>query len=232
MAKFIKRIFTFIIIVILAVFSYFIKIGYDEYKNLTSEKPIKTAVEEIKNKNNYTKIENIREIYINAVISAEDKRFYTHDGIDIIGTLRAIFENIKEKELRQGGSSITQQLAKNMYFPNMEHTLKRKVTEVFIAKELERTYGKNDILEYYMNIIYYGSGYYSIYDASMGYFNKTPYELSDYECTLLAGIPNAPSVYSPDVNPDLAKKRQEKVVECMVECGYIEDVSDILPPEE
>ena len=79
-----------------------------------------------------------------------------------------------------------------------------------------------------MNGIYYGSGYYSIYDASMGYFEKKPSELTDFECTLLAGIPNAPSVYSLDVNPDLAYERQEKVIECMVECGYLDSNNDIL----
>ena len=90
-----------------------------------------------------------------------------------------------------------------------------------MAMKIEREYEKEDVLEFYVNGIYYGSGYYTIYDASMGYFEKEPKEMNDYECTLLVGIPNAPSIYSLDVRPDLAKQRQEKVVECMVDVKYI-----------
>lgn len=226
--KFLKKVFTFIILLLIVVVGLFIKGGYDNYKKMTEEKPLSEAVDQLRQKENYTNIGDVKEIYINAVVAVEDKRFYEHGGIDIVGTFRAMWRNIQAKKFEQGGSSITQQLAKNMYFPEMEHTLQRKVTELFIARELEEEYEKNEILELYLNGIYYGSGYYSIYDASMGYFGKMPSELTDYECTLLAGIPNAPSIYSLDVNPDLAHERQEKVIECMIECGYIEDKSDIL----
>ena len=99
-----------------------------------------------------------------------------------------------------------------------------------MALKIEREYEKEDVLEFYVNGIYYGSGYYCLYDASHGYFNKEPKELTDYECTLLVGIPNAPSIYSLDVRPDLAKQRQEKVLNCMVECEYIseKEVKDII----
>ena len=90
-----------------------------------------------------------------------------------------------------------------------------------MALEIEREYEKEDVLEFYINGIYYGSGYYCIYDASMGYFGKAPNDMTEHECTLLVGIPNAPSIYSLNVRPDLAKKRQEKVVECMVDVEYI-----------
>ena len=90
-----------------------------------------------------------------------------------------------------------------------------------VIVKIEREYDKKDVLEFYVNGIYYGSGYYCIYDASIGYFDKEPKDMTDYECTLLAGIPNSPSVYSLDVRLDLAKQRQEKVVECMVEVKYI-----------
>ena len=92
-----------------------------------------------------------------------------------------------------------------------------------MAMKIEREYEKEDVLEFYVNGIYYGGGYYCIYDASKGYFGKIPKEMTDYECTLLVGIPNAPSVYSLDVNPDLAHQRQEKIVDCMVELEYITD---------
>ena len=90
-----------------------------------------------------------------------------------------------------------------------------------MAVKIEKEYEKEDVLEFYVNGIYYGSGYYNIYDASMGYFDKEPKKMTDYECTLLVGIPNAPSIYSLNVRPDLAKQRQEKVVECMVAVKYI-----------
>ena len=90
-----------------------------------------------------------------------------------------------------------------------------------MAMKIEREYEKEDVLELYVNGIYYGSGYYSIYDASMGYFDKEPKDMTDYECTLLVGIPNAPSIYSLDNRPTLAKQRQGKVIECMVEVEYI-----------
>ena len=90
-----------------------------------------------------------------------------------------------------------------------------------MAVNMEKALSKNEILELYINTIYYGSGYYCIYDAAMGYFGKTPAQMNDYEATLLAGIPNAPSVYSPKVNPQLSAKRQEKIIDCLIDCDYI-----------
>ena len=103
-----------------------------------------------------------------------------------------------------------------MYFLN-DNTLTRKIAELFVAKEIEKKYTKDKILELYLNTIYFGSGYYSVYDAAKGYFNKKPIDLSDGEATLLAGVPNAPSLYSPKVNYELAKKRQKKVLSSMVD---------------
>ena len=100
-----------------------------------------------------------------------------------------------------------------------EKKMERKVAEVFMAFALERDYSKNEILELYVNTIYFGNGYYCIKDASEGYFGKEPEDLTDYESTLLAGVPNAPSKYSPTVNLELAEKRQEQVVERLVACG-------------
>ena len=92
-----------------------------------------------------------------------------------------------------------------------------------MAFELEKKYSKNDIFELYVNVIYFGSGYYNIYDASVGYFNKTPWNLTDYQATMLAGIPNAPSVYSLNANPKLAEQRRQQVIACMVDAGYIKE---------
>lgn len=198
-----------------------IKNGYDKYIEALELKPTEIVIEELKSKSNYTEYEDVPEIYYKALVAVEDRRFYKHNGFDLVGICRAIYIDIKSKELLEGGSTISQQLAKNLYFPQ-DNTLERKIAEIFMAMKLEREYEKEDILEFYVNGIYYGSGYYSIYDASKGYFGKKPIDMTDYECTLLVGIPNAPSVYSLNNRPDLAKQRQEKVIECMVDVGYIE----------
>ena len=220
--KKIKRIFLILLIIGLAAGGIQIKGGYDRYIEIVSDKPISSVVAELQSKDNYTVYDDISDIYLNALVAVEDRRYYKHNGFDIIGTGRAIYNDIKSWKLLEGGSTISQQLAKNLYFPQ-DNTLQRKIAEIFMAVDMEKQYGKKKILEFYVNAIYYGSGYYSLYDASMGYFDKEPKKMSDYECTLLAGIPNAPSVYSLDVNPDLAHQRQRKVVSCMVECGYLED---------
>ena len=141
-------------------------------------------------------------------------------GIDLIAIGRAAWNNLTTWSLREGGSTITQQLAKNMYF-TQEKSFIRKVAEMFVAFQLEHTYTKDEILELYVNSIYFGDGYYGIGDACKGYLNKAPIEMTNYECTLMAGIPNAPSVYSLTENPALAEQRQKYVVRQMVKYGYI-----------
>ena len=218
--KTIKRILLLCLIVLVVVFAVQIKGGYDKYKNALIERPLDEVIVQLQDKENYTKYDDVPKIYYKALVAVEDRRFYSHKGFDIVGTTRAIYSDIKAKKLLEGGSTISQQLAKNLYFPK-DNTLQRKIAEIFMAMKIENEYEKKDVLEFYVNGIYYGSGYYSIYDASMGYFGKEPKDLTDYECTLLVGIPNAPSVYSLDVRPDLANKRQKKVIECMVDVGYI-----------
>ena len=114
-----------------------------------------------------------------------------------------------------GGSTITQQLAKNIYF-TQEKKMTRKIAEAFMAFKIESSYDKDEILELYLNTSYFGDGYYTAKEACEGYFNKELNEMTDYEAILLAGIPNAPSVYAPTKNPELAKKRQKQVMDRMV----------------
>lgn len=158
---------------------------------------------------------------MDAIVAVEDHRFKEHGPIDIIAIGRAIFSNIRAKEFNEGGSTITQQVAKNLYFITEDDVVSRKVAEVFVAIDLEKNYSKDDILEFYINTIYFGEGYYGIKEASNGYYEKEPKDLNLYEATLLAGVPNAPSVYAPTINPDLAKSRQGKVIRSMVEYGYL-----------
>lgn len=220
--KTVKKLLWLILIALVIVAGMQIKGGYDKYQQALADRPLAEVITELQSKDNYTQYEDVPEIYYKALVAVEDRRFYKHNGFDVIGSVRAVYNDIKAWELLEGGSTISQQLAKNLYFPQ-DNTLQRKIAEIFMAMKIERDYEKDDVLEFYVNGIYYGSGYYSIYDASKGYFDKDPKDMTDYECTLLVGIPNAPSIYSLDVRPDLAKQRQEKVIECMVDVEYISE---------
>ena len=194
--------------------------GYNMYKNAIEEIALDEKVEEIKSKENYVSLSELPQIYLNAVISVEDHRFYKHNGIDIIAIGRALINDIKAMSFVEGGSTITQQIAKNEYF-TQEKKITRKIAEVFMAFEIEKNYNKDEILEIYINTLYFGDGYYNIKDAAKGYFEKDLDELTDGEWIMLAGIPNAPSVYAPNVNPDLAKQRQKQVIEKMIKYEYL-----------
>ena len=194
--------------------------GYGLYKNAVLEESLEAKVAEIRSQENFTSLEDMPETYVQAVVSVEDHRFYDHFGLDLIAIGRAVVNDIKAGRYVEGGSTITQQLAKNLYF-SQEKTMNRKAAEVFLALELEQKYTKDEILELYVNSIYFGDGYYSVGEASEGYFGKPASEMNDYECTLLAGVPNAPSKYAPSKNLALAEKRQQKVISRMEACGYI-----------
>lgn len=219
MKTFLKVIFLLILIGI-SIGLLLIGKGYDMYKEAIQETPLEEKVEEIKSKANYTKISELPQMYLDAVISVEDHRFYKHSGIDVIAIGRAIINDIKAMDFVEGGSTITQQIAKNEYF-TQEKKITRKIAEVFMAYEIEKNYLKDEILELYINTIYFGNGYYNIKDACEGYFGKSPNEMTEGECIMLAGIPNAPSVYNPKENPKLAKERQKQVADKMVEYGYL-----------
>ncbi len=219
MKKFIKF-FVILILITLSIGLLVIGNGYNMYKNAIEEIPLQEKVKEIQSKENYVKLQELPQIYLDAVISVEDHRFYKHGGIDIIAIGRALFNDIKAMSFVEGGSTITQQIAKNEYF-TQEKKITRKIAEVFMAFEIEKNYNKDEILELYINTIYFGNGYYNIKDAAYGYFKKSINNLTDGEWIMLAGIPNAPSVYAPTVNPDLAEQRQKQVVDKMVKYGYL-----------
>ena len=218
--KFIRKLLFTIILIIIIICSIILLIGKNYYNKALKEKPLITKIDEVTGKENFVKFEDMSADYRNAVISVEDHRFYDHGPVDFIAIGRAIFTNVKNKELQEGGSTITQQVAKNIIF-SQDKSWVRKVAEIFAAYDLEKNYSKNEIFELYVNTAYFGDGYYGIYDASQGYYQKDPKDLSLDESSMLAGIPNAPSVYSPSVNPNLAKKRQYHVINKMLEYGYI-----------
>ena len=218
--KIAKKILLFILIAIILVLTVFCIIGYSTYSSALKDEPLLTKIDSITSKDNFVKFSDLAEDYRNAVIAVEDHRFYDHGSVDFIAIARALYVNLTNWELREGGSTITQQVAKNVIF-SQEETFTRKLGEIFAAYDLEKNYSKNEIFELYVNTSYFGDGYYGIYDASMGYYNKLPKDLTLDEASMLAGVPNAPSVYAPTVNPDLAKKRQSHVLNKMVEYGYI-----------
>ena len=155
-----------------------------------------------------------------AFIAAEDRRFYEHDGVDGWGIARAIVTNVRQGSVREGASTITQQLARTVFL-SQDRTITRKLKEAALALKLERQLSKQQILEQYLNYVYLGSGAYGVADAAWIYFSKTPDQLTLPEAALIAGLPPAPSVYSPLVNPDLALKQRALVLERMNQEGFI-----------
>jgi len=155
-----------------------------------------------------------------AFIAAEDRRFYKHDGIDPVGIGRAMVRNLRKGSVEEGASTITQQLARTVFL-SQDRTLIRKLKEAALAGKLERQLSKKQILTEYLNVVYLGSSAYGVADAAWVYFTKTPDQLTLAEAALIAGLPPAPSVYSPLVNPDLALERRAVVLRRMQEAGFI-----------
>lgn len=166
---------------------------------------LKQAVNARINSANYVKLQDIPESLQQAVVAVEDRKFYNHWGFDMEGIFRASLVNLQYGQVREGASTITQQLVKNLFL-SQEQTMGRKAEEFVLAMDMELNYSKDEILELYLNTIYFGSGYYGIKEASEGYFGKEPAMLALPESAMLAGIPNAPSLYSPYVDFMLAKK--------------------------
>ena len=212
MKKLIFKIIKITLIIATIILAYIVISGYVMYKMAVSNISVAEKVEKIKSRENYDG--NISDYFYNAVISIEDNRFETHNGFDLKSFLRANLENLKRGELYTGGSTITQQLAKNMYFTSKKK-LSRKVAELFVVHELEKKYSKRDIFNLYVNIIYYGDGYTGIKEASLGYFNQLPKDLNLYNASLLAGILPAPSSYELSNNNVATFSRQYLVLNAM-----------------
>ena len=219
--KLIKKLIFLLLIAIIIIFSVValnVKKMYDEK---ISKMSIQDTIAEIESNKNYVKLEDLPDDYKNAVIAVEDHRFKKHGAIDLIAIGRAFWINVTNFELREGGSTITQQVAKNIFFISEDDALTRKSAEIFAAFDLEKNYSKDKIFELYVNTIYFGDGYYGIKEACNGYLNIEPSQMTLYDCTMMAGIPNAPSVYNPSANPKLTRSRQKKVISDMVEYGYL-----------
>ena len=167
-------------------------------------------------------LSEISPFLIDALLATEDRRFYDHGGLDPVGVMRAVFTDISHSGFKQGGSTLTQQLAKNVFLTN-ERSFERKIKEALLAIKLEHQLSKQQILELYLNYIYLGEGAYGVEAASEIYFGKSSKHLTLAEAALIAGLPQAPSRYNPFINPDLAKKRREVVLNNLLETQKINE---------
>ena len=219
-ARLVGNLLIFVIVLVALAATFFVARGFNQYREALAALPLDEMEQRIESASGFTPIQELPDLYLQAVVAVEDHRFYAHPGFDVIATGRALVNDLKAGAIVEGGSTITQQLAKNQFF-TQEQTLERKVAEVFMALNIERHFSKSEILELYVNSIYFGDGYEGVGEASQGYFGKAPSSLTDYEATLLAGVPNAPSVYAPTQNPDLAHQRQCQVLEKLVAYDYL-----------
>ena len=230
MKRFLKRLLLFILIagVLFTAYIYLTLPSMDGYTYRPETKTVIYSADgielgEISKKNiTYVSREEIPDHLANAVVAIEDKRYYKHKGVDLKGIIRAFFSNMKAGEIVEGGSTITQQVAKTLFFSTKQSYV-RKAREALTALRLNRKFSKDEILTIYLNEIYLGGGAYGVYAASMTYFSKEPMELTLAECATLAGIIQAPSAYCPltEEGYGFAMTRKDKVLDVMVEEGYI-----------
>ncbi len=199
MIKFFKRLVALLLVavVVFGVLAFpYIKGGWQMYKQATDDMPIEQKVEEIRAQDGYTSVEEISPEFIDTLLASEDRRFYRHFAIDPVALTRAVAANIFHRDFVQGGSTITQQLAKNMYF-TFEKQLERKVAEVFVAIQLERMYTKDEILSLYCTVAYFGQNCYGVKHAAGYYYNTEPHLLNEQQSKELVRALKAPSVYNP-----------------------------------
>lgn len=197
--KIFRKVFLAIIITLVIAFIAITPIsfkGYRMYEAAIRDTSIQEKVHEIKTDESYATLKEISPLFLLGVLESEDQSFYRHNGIDYKATSRAIVNNIKAKKLVEGGSTLTQQLAKNLYF-SFEKKFERKIAEIFVVRRLENQLSKNDILELYCNIAYFGEGNYGIKEATIYYYDKLPDELSAEEARILVKTLKSPSYYNP-----------------------------------
>lgn len=170
----------------------------------------------------WVSLDDVSEDFLNAIIDIEDQHFYSHRGFDYVGIARAIIINLKDRELSQGASTISQQYVKNLFLTN-EKTWERKIKEAWLTMQVEMHYSKEEILEGYINTTYFGAGIYGIQNASQHFFSKNASDLNLQEASLLAGIVNGPELYSPTRNKELVRERQNLVLKAMYQNHHISE---------
>lgn len=196
MKKIVLRFILMMVIGMIAFSGYYGYLGYQLYRETITEQPLDSRIQQLKEKNDYVTLNQISKTYQEAVIASEDKRFYDHGPIDYYGLARAMLTNLMTLSFKEGGSTITQQLAKNLCL-TFEKNLTRKFAEVFLAADLEKNYSKDDILEMYLNITYLGEGNYGIQAASQYYYHIDAADLNEEQSQILVKTLKKPSVFNP-----------------------------------
>ena len=196
MKKLLFKMIIILLVIITGFCGYYGYLGYQIYQDKIQEQSLSERVTQLKSKEDYVTLDQISPIYKEAVLESEDRRFYKHGPVDYYGLARAMFINITTFSFKEGGSTITQQLAKNLCL-SFKKNLSRKFAEVFIAKDLEDHYSKDEILEMYLNITYLGEGNYGIQAASQYYYHIDAIDLNKQQCDILVKTLKRPSVYNP-----------------------------------
>ncbi len=194
--------------------------AYQMYNEAVGAVSIDERIAEIRADKDYVPINQISTDFLNAVVSIEDHRFYKHHGIDLIATSRATVTNLTSHEGLTGGSTLTQQLAKNMYF-TFEKKYSRKLAELAVAIQLEHRLSKEEILELYANVVYFGNGYNGVTEASCGYFGVEPKDLSMEQSIMLAGIPQSPNKFAHNKPTNRMGKRTAEVINAMIRGRFL-----------
>lgn len=196
MKKLLFKMIIILLVIITGFCGYYGYLGYQIYQDKIQEQSLSERVNQLKSKEDYVTLDQISPIYKEAVLESEDRHFYKHGPVDYYGLARAMFINITTFSFKEGGSTITQQLAKNLCL-SFKKNLSRKFAEVFIAKDLEDHYSKDEILEMYLNITYLGEGNYGIQAASQYYYHIDAIDLNKQQCDILVKTLKRPSVYNP-----------------------------------
>lgn len=225
MQRFIKGMLKFMIFIFIVLcISWFGLKYYFSYVNIIADNVRSDVLTQVQaHHSKLLTYNDIPEMYRNALISTEDRSFFTNKGIDVRGTIRAVFVDVGSGQTLQGGSTITQQLIHNTLLSNSSKSLTWKLRESAYSIGVYDTMNKQETFAFYTNVIYFGHEAYGLYQAAETYFGKTPSELSAGELTMLAGLPNAPSVYDPYKNRTLALERQHIVIQNMVDNGMISE---------
>lgn len=213
--KIFKKIVLIVILLCVIAATSFVGVGYMNYVKATKKVSIDDKIAQIKKEDTFVPYDEINDKLFEATVSIEDRRFYQHNGVDYRSMARALINNIFDNGIKSGGSTITQQLAKNMYY-TYQPSYVRKVSEIFTAYALEKKLSKKEILELYVNVINYGDNHIGIKEASEGYFHKEPKDLTLKEATLLAGLPQSPANYQLSNHKAAALVRQKQVLEAML----------------
>lgn len=213
--KLLRRLLLLLIVVATLFIGLIFSVGYFQYQDLINDTSIEEKVLVIQSRDDYVEVSDIADEFIESVVAVEDRRFYQRTGLDYISIGRSIITNVQEGALVQGASTIPQQVAKLLYF-DYQNDLMDKVVQVYLMNDIEKLYEKDEILEIYVNCVYYGDGYTGVGSASIGYYGINPSELTYSNGSLLAGIIQAPSAYALSEHYDLAKQRQVQVLNSLV----------------